>query len=318
MGMRRGWFRLIPGFLVGCTFFFLLSNVTALPAGEPDSGMPRNPCEECHPDVTASFRSDIHARAWSDQSGGAGGKRVCESCHGPADMHLEEGSRENIITFSRESGGNAEAQTRICLNCHRGSTGLGALGKHADENVACAQCHTVHRAKTSAAPQPSRVCFRCHREVRLQNSKRSRHPIREGKVTCGDCHNPHGTLTPGMIRADSLNELCYRCHAGKRGPFLWEHPPVEENCGTCHRPHGSVYDSLLVYRIPNLCQDCHGGPLHVGYPYDAGSGFGSRSRDAGSRLFVGRSCLNCHSNVHGSTAPGNPSHGENSGSLFLR
>ena len=48
-------------------------------------------------------------------------------------------------------------------------------------------------------------------------------PIREGKITCSDCHNPHGSVTEKLIRQASVNEVCYTCHAEKRGPFLWEH-----------------------------------------------------------------------------------------------
>jgi hypothetical protein len=41
-----------------------------------------------------------------------------------------------------------------------------------------------------------------------------------------------------MVKAESIKELCTTCHADKRGPWLFEHPPVEENCLTCHNPHG--------------------------------------------------------------------------------
>ena len=33
-----------------------------------------------------------------------------------------------------------------------------------------------------------------------------------------------------MLKEASVNDNCYKCHAEKRGPFLWEHPPVRENC----------------------------------------------------------------------------------------
>ena len=45
-------------------------------------------------------------------------------------------------------------------------------------------------------------------------------PLREGKIVCSDCHNPHGTVTEAMLRDDSINDTCYKCHAEKRGPFL--------------------------------------------------------------------------------------------------
>ncbi len=77
----------------------------------------------------------------------------------------------------------------------------------------------------------------------------------EGRITCSDCHNPHGSMGPSQIKADSVNQLCYKCHAEKRGPYMFEHPPVDENCTACHKPHGSVHEWLLVEKVPNLCQN---------------------------------------------------------------
>jgi predicted CXXCH cytochrome family protein len=60
-----------------------------------------------------------------------------------------------------------------------------------------------------------------------------------------------------MVKADSVNDACYSCHADKRGPFVWEHPPVRENCVNCHDAHGSHHDKMLNARMPFLCQRCH-------------------------------------------------------------
>ena len=59
------------------------------------------------------------------------------------------------------------------------------------------------------------------------------------------------------LRNDSLNDLCCSCHADKRGPWIHEHPPVEENCAICHTPHGSSHRALLAQKAPVLCGDCH-------------------------------------------------------------
>ena len=70
------------------------------------------------------------------------------------------------------------------------------------------------------------------RRAQLQRS--SHMPFREGKVTCTSCHNPHGTPIRKQLFRATVNENCYSCHAERRGPFLWEHPPVMENCANCH------------------------------------------------------------------------------------
>ncbi len=96
---------------------------------------------------------------------------------------------------------------------------------------------------------------------------RSSHmPVREGKVVCTDCHNPHGSFSEALLKTATINEVCYQCHAEKRGPFLWEHPPVRENCLNCHDPHGSNNDFLLKISRPRLCQQCHSGGQHNSNP----------------------------------------------------
>jgi len=98
-----------------------------------------------------------------------------------------------------------------------------------------------------------------------------------------------------------VNDNCYSCHAEKRGPFLWEHAPVREDCSICHEPHGSNNPTLLKTRMPQLCQQCHiAGGGHPPTPYGG--------PNPGPPLSIERrvgaaSCLNCHTEVHGSNHP---------------
>ena len=121
-------------------------------------------------------------------------------------------------------------------------------------------------------------------------------------------------MGPSQIKADSVNQLCYKCHAEKRGPFMFEHPPVDENCAACHAVHGSVHQCLLVEKVPNLCQSCHVSP-RTGHEYSRETLFKGIAPAAQS---FGRACLNCHVNIHGSNAPANPANGDNSGGYFFR
>jgi predicted CXXCH cytochrome family protein len=100
-----------------------------------------------------------------------------------------------------------------------------------------------------------------------------------------------------MPLAETPNLLCFTCHADKRGPFIWVHPPAEENCLICHTPHGSNHESLLAERVNALCQDCHDDRSHHGAAYDATSGFGGANE---SNRFVARACIECHHTMHGS------------------
>ena len=145
------------------------------------------------------------------------------------------------------------------------------------------------------------TCESCHRQQRAEFRKRSHMPLPEGKMTCVDCHAPHGSSTKPLLKADSVNEVCYSCHAEKRGPFLWEHAPVRENCDTCHSPHGTNQDKLLRVARPFLCEQCHGATGHPSNLYNSSQSLGGGAA-VNSRV-LGRSCQNCHSQIHGSNHP---------------
>jgi DmsE family decaheme c-type cytochrome len=131
-------------------------------------------------------------------------------------------------------------------------------------------------------------------------------------MACSDCHNPHGTVGPKLLVKNSVNDTCYTCHAEKRGPFLWEHQPVNEDCTTCHTPHGSSSAPLLKQRTPWLCQDCHtgdhaaqinsGANLAGGAVTTVNGNFPLANAPARAQLGA-RNCLNCHVMVHGSNHP---------------
>ena len=98
-----------------------------------------------------------------------------------------------------------------------------------------------------------------------------------------------------------MNQTCYTCHAEKRGPFLWEHAPAAEDCTLCHDPHGSVNPARLKKNPPLLCQQCHsiaGHPSVARTPAGLPGGAGG-----GSAFLLAGSCLNCHSQIHGSNHP---------------
>jgi DmsE family decaheme c-type cytochrome len=213
----------------------------------------------------------------------------------------------------------AEAKSAVCLTCHSGNRHLTfwESGKHAKNDVACSDCHNIHDKTrsltvapftTTSRPIEADTCGNCHKQVRNATLKPSHHPILEGKVKCSDCHNPHGALTHAMIKQETVNQQCYSCHADKRGPFVFSHPPVDENCLSCHTPHGSSHGKLLTDKAPNLCQDCHVAGRHPTNFYGSGQAWlqpdGTRNASPNTR-FIARGCLNCHNSIHGSNAPSN-------------
>ena len=298
-------------FIAALSFFSLTAVVLSFGKAER-AYVGSKACKECHEKHAAAFLNSVHYRAWLDK----GGQKGCETCHGPGSEHVNNPSPETIITFGWKSRQSVEAQNRQCLDCHQATTALvnWDSGIHKRNDISCSSCHSIHKGDSPIAKQPD-ICFTCHTDIRSDIRKRSHHPIIEGKVKCSNCHNPHGTLSRRMIQADTANLLCYQCHPEKRGPFMWEHPPVAENCLNCHDPHGTKAVKLLREKVPNLCQDCHDVQRHPGTPYEANNRF---TGTAPVNKLYGRACLNCHSVIHGSYAPEDPGNTSNSGRYFLR
>jgi DmsE family decaheme c-type cytochrome len=207
-----------------------------------------------------------------------------------------------IISFRpNDPGRTAEENNAVCLTCHQKGERTNWHGStHDERGLQCSNCHTVmknvsRKAQLKTEFQPD-TCFQCHKNKRAEMFRTSHIPVREGKVVCTNCHNPHGSYSEALLKTATVNEVCWQCHAEKRGPFLWEHPPVAESCLNCHDPHGSNNDFLLKISRPRLCQQCHSGGQHNSNP-----------RNPLNTLYAqGRECQNCHSNHHGSNNPAGP------------
>lgn len=303
---RSGPYKLLsPLLLAACLLTSVgLPSIVAGQAGFVGSEQ----CKDCHATESATHVKSVHSRAWEGKGYG------CESCHGPAGDHVTNPSLSNIISFGKKSKQSSDEQSKACLECHSTSTQLSFWdnGQHKRDDVACAACHEIHTNGKSIAKDPD-VCLECHKDIRSQVNNFSHHPIVEGKVKCSSCHNPHGAMSKAMIKEDSVNQLCYKCHSDKRGPYVWEHPPVAENCLICHSPHGTKSGRLLNEKMPSLCENCHADSGHHSTAYGSNFGFNGANKQA---QFYGRSCLNCHGSIHGSNAPS--AGGAAGGNLFTR
>jgi DmsE family decaheme c-type cytochrome len=277
-------------------------------------------CAGCHADAVASYQSSIHGKAGHAKTPAA--TTGCASCHANTAEHVKAGGGKGGGGIVNLSPSNkklpAAAKDAVCMGCHGDNRHLTFWdsGRHRKNDVSCSNCHNPHggdsallRAEnppirgyvnTSQVPQQE-VCYQCHRDIRSLVMRPSHHPIPEGKVKCSSCHNPHGALSDKMVNNESVRDLCISCHADKRGPYLYDHPPVEENCLACHNPHGSRSAKLLNEKVPNLCQDCHDAAQHPGTLYDMSESF---KGSGPSNRFFARSCLNCHNEIHGSNSPG--------------
>jgi DmsE family decaheme c-type cytochrome len=266
-------------------------------------------CKGCHEDRYNKFIKSVHGK--KAIPGNPANREGCESCHGPGAQHVEKGGGRGVAIFAFNRKEDPNVRESKCLACHGETRGLPFwnLSKHKTMQISCDNCHSIHSAVPGKgylkAPEPD-LCFGCHRSIRAQFNKQSHHPVKEEFVgrqalKCSSCHNPMGTFdVKAMLRADSVNDLCYKCHAEKRGPYAFEHPPVPENCLNCHEMHGSNHSRLLVRKVPLLCESCHNLPAHPSQPYTNLHSFAGPAT-SGKNKFFGRGCLNCHGNIHGSS-----------------
>ncbi len=251
-------------------------------------------CANCHTSHIETFKETLMGKLFVQ------GKLQCETCHGPGSAHAKAGGGRGVgglVSFRADDPASSPKDNNaICLGCHeRGDRTYWNGSTHEMRDVACTNCHTIMKRvsvkfnlKTVLEPD---TCFQCHKDRRAQMFRTSHMPLREGKMVCSDCHNPHGSTTEALLKTDSINDTCYKCHAEKRGPFLFEHLPVRENCLNCHDPHGSVNEFMLKVSRPRLCAECHS----LGH-----NAWGSGITAVQS---MSRSCNNCHTQVHGTNSP---------------
>lgn len=281
-------------FAVGTVLIAVISVQSEPVAAEPG-------CLDCHGNqpVAQTLAHRAHGQSADPRTPN------CQTCHGDSIKHRTAPTTSAPDRlFSRNSETSATERAEVCTGCHTGGhQQTWALSEHASADVACNDCHKVHATEDPVQNRLNQalVCLDCHVDKRADMLKFSRHPVREGVVACSDCHNPHGGKGPSMLAEATVNETCYQCHAEKRGPLLFEHEPVQDDCTNCHLPHGSVNDNMLVTRPPLLCQQCHIASRHPGQNRIREDQFDPDG--LGDLRLIGKSCMSCHGQVHGTNHP---------------
>ncbi len=255
---------------------------------------------------------------------------ICYKCHCDMAQYQQIAGPHQICgpngfncTTCHDSHGKTYPRSRkeLCLECH--SAGSPTMAFHSSihnaAGVACTDCHNPHprtdvpqvvnishtnvkrQQRLMMSVGDPEVCYKCHPQIYGKNALPSHHPIKEGKMVCSDCHDGHGQ-GEGNLKADRVNDLCWKCHADKQGPFVYEHPPVTENCAICHDPHGSVANNLLRQPATFLCLRCHTGHQH----HHGGGGAAGNNIDGNLDNSLGfyTDCTICHTQIHGSDTPG--------------
>lgn len=163
-----------------------------------------NKCSQCHEDTTHSFSDATHAKLIAD---GKNGQEVgCESCHGPASLHVKAGGGVGTII---------KPTAETCYQCHldkRAEFSLPNAHPVASGKMSCSDCHNPHSGDAIAEggtnlAAMNESCLKCHTS---QGGPYvfEHEASREG---CTVCHNPHGSVNDKMLKARNAN-LCLQCH----------------------------------------------------------------------------------------------------------
>ena len=265
-----------------------------VPAVESASYLGSDTCQTCHEEIYKKFEATPHWKTTLKRHEGAEG---CEACHGPGRAHLESGGdKSKIFSFA---GARPEESSKRCLACHEYGEEHSNFerSEHNVNSVGCVACHSAHHAREPqyllAQRQPE-LCFSCHTETKQDFARPFRHRVEQGLVQCTDCHNQHGGFLSKQLRSTAAqDQVCFKCHADKAGPFTFEHEPVKtEGCQACHSPHGSTNPRLLKRAQVNLlCMECHTLAQDSGTP--AVPSFHNQSQKYSA-------CTLCHPTIHGS------------------
>ncbi|HSP33740.1 MAG TPA: DmsE family decaheme c-type cytochrome, partial [Thermoanaerobaculia bacterium] len=243
--------------------------------------VPNDVCSTCHGDGTE------HAAAGGDKSkisiprGRKGTDETCMMCH---DVTTER--------ISRHAGMHANSEAVNCLSCHSihhpdvRSPHLVAK----PQLQLCSTCHTqtagfMNKPYTHRLGRGGMQCSSCHephgrpsestRSLTLNNTLRNTatgveapclgcHADKRGPFVfshggnqvgdCTNCHEPHGSSNPKMLRRATVWQLCVECHSpitntlGSQPPSFHNlNDPRYRNCTTCHvAVHGSNRDPQLL------------------------------------------------------------------------
>jgi hypothetical protein len=176
----------------------------------------------------------------------------------------------------------------LCLACHDGKSGIpDVVGEDAnggDERAAGRfdQPEVVSPRGHNLGPDPGYLCLRCHFGADPP----------EAKVTCIDCHNPHGN--------PSYRNLWWASAPGSEPPIIAFTNPDSSGMAKYRRAnvrYGAPAVGDNSWReVPNMCIDCHHVFSGVGYTDPDGSGHYNRhpvtDSERGVRAYINASGAN--------------------------
>lgn len=171
---------------------------------------------------------------------------------------------------------------------------------------ACDACHAadVGGHVYPLKRQGNETCTFCHNMT-------GKHQVQHKVVAqqgCTACHDPHVSRTKFLVKADSVQQLCGKCHDVPLKKFAHE-PFVQGQCSICHEPHEADAKALLRGGSGSEhCMMCHtdmkkrlaeGGKVHEPAKKDCQECHSPHTSDFPRQLKASteETCLKCHEKV---------------------
>ncbi len=226
-------------------------------------------CYQCHDKKVKEGKKFIH---------GPVAAGACTICHNP---HQTQNSA--LLKFSNIN--------ELCTSCHTAKADLlkSTQNVHPPVKDSCVNCHDPHTEDYKfqlRGDGKKDLCIMCHVDKQEWiTSVKNKHGAMNIEQGCQNCHDPHGTGQPKMLKADTVKDMCLKCHSKTQirdedgaklinmGKHLKENPdwhgPIQwGDCAMCHNPHGSENLRMLKKPFPStfysefdehnyICFECH-------------------------------------------------------------
>jgi predicted CXXCH cytochrome family protein len=189
-------------------------------------------------------------------SSDASDERPVPAAAAPDDYLASNASVTPVVAVAKApkpTGSLAKEVSCVTAECHASLKNAAQIHRPIAEN-ACGSCHgddigghryPLKRGKTE-------TCTFCHNVTGTAQHQHA--PLKDG---CSSCHEPHVSQTKFLLKADNVEQLCFKCHNVPLQRFAHE-PFAKGQCTLCHEPHQSANAKFLRGGEGNdHCLTCH-------------------------------------------------------------
>lgn len=293
-------------------------------------------CGNCHIGKQAEWETTAHADAWAGLQSSSAAQAFCEGCHTVSELGntVTEAAGHSVVPEDRY-------QDVQCESCHGpglthvqnpdASQPYAGLAVGVDLTTGCGECHsgTHHPFADEWAQSGHAVvgfaatrdgCNGCHSGngaldrwgIDAEYTERdAAAPGDALPITCGVCHDPHGSENTAQLRfpittPDPERNLCAQCHNRRtvpdpesshglephapeaallEGDVGWFPPGLNVDRGQIVATHGSEAN-------PNYCATCHVNAFEITDPES-----GDHVFSATGHLFRAVPCLDAETGI---------------------